>query len=380
MTDIAFYTPQLSTGGVGKMRVRLANEMHRRGLDVDLLVSDPESPYRAELDVGVRVIRLRSTHPLTSLPALVRYLARTRPKVVVTDRLRLSRGLQRAQILAGRSTRLYTSVHVSMRGRRDRPGSRGYRRMQRDYLRHAGVIAVSNGLADELVDWLNLPRELVSVVYNPVVTPDIDRLADEPVDHPFFHAPAPPVLLSAGRMTEQKDFPTLLRAFALLRTRRPCRLVLLGEGKEKASLERLIDELDIAADVSLPGFTRNPYAFMRRSDVFVLSSRWEGFGNVLAESLAVGLPVVATDCPHGPREILLDGRLGPLVPPADPIALADAIGKILLAPPDPADLRDAGRRYTVQAACDGYLRATGLFGTPPDVQDRSSGRRPGSEG
>jgi glycosyltransferase involved in cell wall biosynthesis len=166
------------------------------------------------------------------------------------------------------------------------------------------VVAVSQGVADELVHYVRIPAEKVRVIYNPIVTPELFRKAEEPLEHPWFREGEPPVILGVGRLTKQKDFPTLIRAFALVRQQRPARLMILGEGEERPQLEALVKELGIAEDVSLPGFVQNPYPYMKKAAVFVLSSRWEGLPTVLIEAAALDVPVISTNCPSGPAEIL----------------------------------------------------------------------------
>jgi glycosyltransferase involved in cell wall biosynthesis len=164
-----------------------------------------------------------------------------------------------------------------------------------------------------------------------------------------------PVIVGAGRLQQQKDFPTLIRAFAQLNRARPCRLLLLGDGRERSVLEALIAQLGIGTDVQLPGFQHNPYPFLARADLFVLSSAWEGSPNVLTEALALGTPVVATDCPSGPREVLDDGRFGRLVPVGDADALLHAMADTLDAPLPARTLGAAVVEYVVDASAQRYL-------------------------
>jgi glycosyltransferase involved in cell wall biosynthesis len=162
------------------------------------------------------------------------------------------------------------------------------------------------------------------------------------------------VVLGVGRLTAQKDFPSLIRAFAKVRAQKPCRLVILGEGELRGELEALVASLDLSADVALPGFTDNPFAWMRQSSLFVLSSAWEGFGNVLVEAMACGTPVVSTNCPSGPAEILENGRWGRLVPVGDVDALADAM-LATLAETTHADVATRAQDFGVEQAVAGYL-------------------------
>jgi glycosyltransferase involved in cell wall biosynthesis len=203
-----------------------------------------------------------------------------------------------------------------------------------------------------------VPRDRVETIYNPVVTPDLESLARAAVDHPWFAGDGPPILLGAGRFVAQKDFSTLVKAFARVRAVGPARLMILGRSKRPARARRLralAEHLGVAADVALPGFAANPFAYMARASAFVLSSRWEGLPGVLIEAMACGCPVVSTDCPSGPREILAGGSYGPLVPVGDAAALAEAILRVLALPPDRARLRTRAAEFSVEQAVDRYL-------------------------
>jgi glycosyltransferase involved in cell wall biosynthesis len=217
------------------------------------------------------------------------------------------------------------------------------------------LICVSEGVAEDTRRLAGLPAERTPVIRNPVVGPELPELAAQAPDHPWLAPGAPPVVLGIGRLTRQKDFATLLRAFARVRGEREVRLLILGDGGLRGELEALAPELGIARDVELPGFQKNPYAFLARAGVFVLSSIWEGSPNALAEALALGVPAVATDCPSGPREILQDGRVAPLVPMESPEALASAIIQMLEAPPPPEALQAAVAEYTVERSVARYL-------------------------
>ena len=198
------------------------------------------------------------------------------------------------------------------------------------------------------------------MVYNPVVTEEMERKAREPVEHLWIGGAGPPVFLAAGRLDEQKDFPTLLAAFARLLAWRPARLIVLGKGKQKPYLLSLARRLGVAEHVDFPGFVNNPYAFMARASMFVLCSRSEALSGVLIEAMACGCPVVSTDCPHGPREILEDGKHGPLVPVGDAEALAAAMARTLDAPPRPEALRKRASFFNVEHGIDRYEEL--LFG------------------
>jgi len=232
--------------------------------------------------------------------------------------------------------------------------------VQRYFPRNDGIIAVSHGVAEDTAKLINWPVERIHVAPNPVVTPELRKLAGAPLDHPWFAPGEPPVILGVGRLYPIKNFPILMRAFAKVRAQRPCRLVILGEGDLRGELENLAATLGIVADVQLPGFVSNPYTYMAHASLFVLSSMLEGSPNALTEALAVGTPVVAADCPSGPREILEGGKYGPLVPVGDVDALAAAMTATLANPPDQTLLQTAAERYTLEASASAYIRALGL--------------------
>jgi glycosyltransferase involved in cell wall biosynthesis len=230
------------------------------------------------------------------------------------------------------------------------------------YRQADGIVAVSDGVADDLARQSGLPRARIATVYNPVITPEIAALAGQPVAHRWFLPGAPPVILGVGSLSARKDFPTLLRAFAKLRKERDCRLVILGQAasskktqEQRAELTALAASLGVADDVDLPGFVANPFAYMARASVFVLSSAFEGLPGALIQAMACGCPVVSTDCPSGPAEILDNGRFGALVPVGDDGAMAAAIAATLERPVAAATLQARAAMFSVDRAVDRYL-------------------------
>ncbi len=363
--DLSVFVAGLAHGGVGKMRVHLINEFARRGLRVDLLLADMDSPYLQKVDPAVRVIDVGTSHALFGIPRLAYYLLRERPHVMLTQRVRVNVLALRAKRLVNSQTRIFvtanTNITRQLESAKPKKRQKQLALIRRYYPHNTGIIAISRGVGDDLAKILGWPSERITTAPNPVVTPELYRLAKAPPEHPWFHDDGPPVILGVGRLEPQKDFTTLLEAFALLRQRHPCRLMILGEGKLRRELTELAKRLNIQDSLRMPGFVTNPYPYMAHASLFTLSSAWEGFGNVLAEALALGTPVVATDCPNGPSEILEQGRYGPLVPMKNPEALAEAMEKTLASPPDRNLLREAAqRRYTVERSADAYLEAMGL--------------------
>lgn len=351
-------------GGVERMVLNLVEGLAADGRAVDLLAIRADSAHLGDLPPGVRLLDLGVRHSGLAVLPLARYLRRERPVALLAAKDRAIRAAVSARWLAGWRGRLVgrlgTNLSAALEGRS--AATRWLRTlpMRRLYGGVDRIVAVSEGVAEDTRRITGLPAARIGVVRNPVVTPRLAGLAAAPCPHPWLESTGVPVILGAGRLTEQKDFATLLRAFARVRAERPVRLVILGEGRKRAMLERLADQLGVRGDLALPGFTPNPYAWMSRASLFVLSSAWEGSPNVLTEALALGIPAVSTDCPSGPRELLAGGRFGPLVPVGDHVALAAAMLATLDAPLPADRLREAVSDYTVEAACRGYLDALGL--------------------
>ncbi len=231
--------------------------------------------------------------------------------------------------------------------------------LQKVYPQADRIIAVSQGVADDISSYIGLTRERITTIYNPMRTEHIHAQSILPVSHPWFNEVRGkiPIILAVGRLVPAKDFPTLLKAFAKVRSQRPARLMILGEGRERPALVQMASELSFATDFSLPGFADNPYAFMAKASVFVLSSRLEGLPNALIEALACGCPVVSTNCRSGPQEILENGAFGPLVPVGDDQALAEAILQTLEHPPPVDRLQARAAEFDIQTIAQQYLQA-----------------------
>ena len=280
--------------------------------------------------------------------ATASYLDRERPDALLAMDTRAVCAGTMAACLASHRPRIVAGLHNALKRLQDIWMARA------SYVYADAAFGVSSGVAADLRRLPGMARERVHTVYNPVVAEDVDRKAREPVDHPWIGGDGPPVILAVGRLSAQKGFSTLLAAFARLLTRRPARLVVLGEGKRRPQLLSLARRLGVAEHVDFPGFVDNPYAFMARASLFVLSSRYEGLANVLIEAMACGCPVVSTDCPHGPREVLEDGKHGPLAPVGDAEALAAAMARTLDAPPRPEALRERASFFNAARAIDRY--------------------------
>jgi glycosyltransferase involved in cell wall biosynthesis len=372
--SVAVYLPSLEGGGAERVALNLAIALFQQGFQVDLVVQNAIGPYLAQVPAGLGLVDLQVSGPRSNLQSLARYLKRRRPDVLlaILDNWNVA-GL--AKRLAGVPTRIIASAHnLPSIDLNLGPNWKSRIKLGLMRLAYGGVddfVAVSQGVAAEVETILGLPKARIRVIYNPLVTPALAALAQAPLTdsrsqtsgHPWlaadldpdFDLKLPPVILGVGRLTAQKDFPTLIRAFALVRQQRPARLMILGEGPLRPELTALIESLGLGDEVDLVGFQDNPYAYLARSAVFAFSSAWEGFGNVIVEALAVGTPVVSTDCRSGPAEILgHNGEYGRLVPVGDAPALAAAILAVLAAPPDPGPGQRRSADFTIAAIVAQY--------------------------
>lgn len=347
------------------MFVNLARGFVDFGQKVDFVMSEAKGPFISWLPAQVRVVELGTSHFLKILPGLVRYLRQERPAILLSGK-RCDREAVRGRKLAGVPTRVILRVGTTVSQRAPTrtflTAWKSYRAMRTLYPQADALIAVSKGVAEDVASITRIPLGTIHVLPNPVVTPELAALAQSPIDHPWLVTKGPPVILGVGGLRRQKDFPTLIRAFALVRETRPVRLVILGKGRKTPAFERLAEKLGVRQDVSFPGFVDNPYAYMARAGLLVLSSAWEGSPNVLVEALAVGTPVVSTDCRSGPRDILQDGRYGPLVPVGDAGAMAEAILQTLDNPLPKHTLRVAATPYAVHASTRRYLEVFDRIG------------------
>lgn len=334
------------------------------GQPVDLVLLRVTSPHLARLPREVEQIRLGTRHSALAAPALARYLRARRPAALLAAKDRAGRAAALARLMARTDTRLVmrlgTQLSAALAGKTALEHWLRYTPIRLIYPLIDQIVAVSEGVAEDTRRIARLPASRISVIRNPVITPELEQQAAEPCPHPWLDIGQPPVILGAGRLERQKDFPTLIRAFAHLPRQPECRLLILGEGGARPSLEALIETLGLRERVALPGFQHNPYAWLARARLFVLSSAWEGSPNVLTEALALGVPVVSTDCPSGPSELLDGGRFGPLVPVGDVPALAEAMARTLARPLPAATLRMAVSEYEQARSARRYLEVLGL--------------------
>lgn len=363
---ISLFIPNLDGGGAERVMLHLAEGFAARGFAVDLVVAQAEGAYLSKIPETVRLVNLDAKSPvlLFKTLALKQYLQQEHPAFLLST-LDIFSSATWAKRLAGVSTRVVMCVQTNLSQQfQDRHAmlmqKLKWAVVKRFYPWADAIVTASEGVARDLEQNAKISMEQMTVIYNPVVTPDFTQKAQETVAHPWFEEGQPPVLLGVGRIVKQKSFATLIRAFALVRQHCPARLMILGdidarEPQVKPELESLINEFGLQDDVLFLGFVENPYAYMARANVFVLSSIYEGFGNVVAEAIAAGTPVVSTDCESGPAEILNKGQYGELVPVGNHEAMANAIVTTLGQPTDAQVLQARSQAFTIDCIVRQYL-------------------------
>ncbi len=387
---LAILVRALDGGGMQRNTMRLAGAFAARGHAVDVLAADVSGPMRRDIEsvarlvalaggrhVAGRLLALRAgwreraeLRPLllgggpgilAHLPALVAYLRRTGPAALLALGTQCNLAALWARRLAGTPTRVVVSerntlslvvANTRRRFRRAYPAL-----IARTYPEADGIVAVSRAVAHDLARTGNLAADTIRTIPNPVPEPgggDTDPAGRAPA-HPWLAPGEPPLILGVGRLNWQKDFQTLLEAFARLRRERSARLAILGEGEERLRLEARARDLGIAGDLLMPGFVDDPQAWMARARLLALTSTQEGFGNVIVEALASGCPVVASDIPGGPREILDGGRYGGLAPAGDAGAFAEAMLEVMDDPPARSLLTGRAEAYALGPIAERYL-------------------------
>ncbi|WAL58387.1 glycosyltransferase [Thermocoleostomius sinensis] len=364
---IAIFQPPMHGNGLDRVVLNLAKAFVEFGFCVDLVT--PEiSKYQKQATQGypsqirnIRLLDVSITKPifLEKVIKLSQYLKEVRPDILLANNDYVGVA-NLAKSISNSPTKLVHGVHINVSQYFSKlSGIRATIRpflLKHSYCKADGIIAVSQGVAKDLAQLINIPTEKIQVIYNPVVTPDLLLKANESLEHLWFAPSEPPVILGAGRLFHQKDFVTLIKAFAKVRQKQNCRLIIIGEWSPyKFELDTLINELNLGDDVDFPGYVHNPYAYMAHASLFVMSSKYEGFGNVLVEAMAVGTPVVSTDCESGPAEILDQGRYGKLVPVGDSDALASAILKTIEHSIDAKILQERAQKFSQEKIARQYL-------------------------
>lgn len=349
--------PDLNAGGAERVCVNLANALAARGYRVDMVVMRRSGELLSALSPQVRVVSLDASRVRNALWPLLRYLRSAQPAALLANMWPLTVMAVLARRLSGVRTRIVVAEHNTWSRSEllSRPtvGWQVRTSMHHVFPHADGIVAVSQGAADDLAQFAQIERQSIQVIYNPVVGALPDRATVECGPAEWWQG-GHKRLLAVGTLKPIKAYDTLIDAFAKLRAHADARLLILGEGGERAALEAQVKRLDLQGQVFMPGFVKDPGPYYQRADLHVLSSTGEGLPTVMIEALAAGVPVVSTDCPSGPREILADGRFGQLVPVGDAAALADAMAQSLASEHDHDSLKRRAQDFSIDKAVDQY--------------------------
>lgn len=364
---LCFLVRGLDGGGAQRDAILLANELQAGGIDTAILTLQSHGPLKALIRDDVPVIDLgegRKKRLAFAGPALYRLLSRGKPRGVVSAEAAPNALLaltSRAIPAASRPGIILREAASPVQARLNDPywqNRLAYRLAPRLYPMADLILTLTEGARTDLINAFSVPAgKIVNLGTNAVITPAIRAEIDQ-----SRRDPQPGHIFSVGRLSPEKGFVTLIEAFAQLRRTRPATLTIIGEGSERKTLETRISELGISEDVKLPGHHPHPIEALSQASLFVCSSTHEGLGNAIIEAMACGVAIVATDAPHGPREILLGGRLGPLVPVGDAAALAAAMADVLDGQTDTAALRERALQFSVEKAARAFEDALGQKG------------------
>ena len=361
--SLTIFIPSLMGGGAEKVIVNIANGLTSRGVKVDLVLVNAVGPYLQDLDINIKIIDLNVKRLSLSLIPLIKYLRSAKPQIVFSALTSANIIMLLARILSRQSFKLTISERaVSSAALNDNKLKRvkiSSFLMKFLYPHADSIIAVAKGVAEDLINNFGIPPNMIKVIYNPVVTDKLKLLSKEKLTHNWFVGSDVPVITAMGRLTSQKNFKLLLYAFAEVLKFKNARLVILGSGEQDKELIALSKDLKIETNFLLPGFVNNPYSWLKNSSLFVLSSDYEGLPGSLIQAMACGTPVVSTNCPSGPDEILEGGKWGRLVPVGDVSALASAILGTL-ADKNVPDVKSRANFFNFEKGVDSYQKALGL--------------------
>lgn len=352
----------MNGGGAQRIMLTLANSLAKKGLNVDLVLNRAEGPYMQEISERVNIITLGTSRAITSIIPLAYYIRNNKPDAILSAMNYINVITVLAKFLSFTNSKVVLSEHAYLSASLSQINKPIFNKIFKCFMsltyRHAdGIVAVSNSVADDLSKQLGIKRKKINTIYNPIVISDIVKKKDEVIENSWLLSKSVKTIIGVGRLSNEKNFSMLIKAFSLVQNKVDCKLIILGQGELETELKDLVKQLGLDNKVLFPGFSNNPYAWMTKADLFVLSSNHEGFGNVLVEAMACGTPIISTDCPGGPNEILEGGIWGDLVPVGDVKSLSDAIIRALSHPrcKSSSDLQNRASLFNVENAVNNYL-------------------------
>ncbi|WP_170007318.1 glycosyltransferase [Bacillus fonticola] len=329
---VAFYLPTLNGGGAERVVVNVLNNLaNEDNIEFLMVLNKKEGVFVNQLSSKIPIYELKTKRMRDSIPALLKFLKEEKPDLLISGMSHVNLITIIANRISKNKTKIIVTEHANLSSVNKKSKKNTLFNiiklilMKKLYPKTERIISVSKGVQDDLRKYIKLDNEQMKVIYNPVISNTLYVKAAEQVNHSWYENKKNPIIIGIGRLTRQKDFENLIQAFSILKSRVDSRLIILGEGKDREKLEKLIKDLGLEEYVDLHGFEENPYKFLRNADMFVLSSKYEGLPTVLIEALALKCNIVSTDCPSGPNEILRDGEFGRLVPIENSELLAEAM-------------------------------------------------------
>lgn len=355
INKISLFITNLTIGGAERVAVNLSKGLTKFGYDVEIVLVNNEGEFLSEIPESVNLVELDADRLRSAVIPLYRYIHTKNPDVIISFMTGPNIIAILSNILSMKKSRVIATEHntqtmksgLSMK--MDMYLGRGL------YKLSDGIIGVSVGVAENVSNWANIPKKEIEVIHNPVIEKNLLEREFSTPPHEWYNEKDIPTIVSAGRHVEQKNFQTLIRAFDKVLSEREARLVLIGEGEKTEEYEDLVKDLGIQDHVCMPGFVDNLYEYLFYSDVFVLSSAWEGLSMVLIEAMACRTPVVSTDCPYGPAEVLRNGIYGSLVPVDSYEELGNEILETLENPSKEEQLTNRASDFSIEAITQEYV-------------------------
>ncbi|BCR05797.1 glycosyl transferase [Desulfuromonas versatilis] len=335
---ISIFLPSLYGGGAERVMVNLANGLIELGYQVDVVLAKKDGKFFNLLNSKIEIIDLRSKRTFLCLFGLIKYLKKDKPTALISGLDHANIICILAQKISRAGCRSIITLHANFQPTYDDETINNIVKIkQKAFDCFIGlifpfannIIAVSEGVKEFYQNKYKLPKNKMKVIYNPVIDNSLKEKAKEPLDHPWFSQEHTPIILCVGRLSAQKNFKDAIYAFCEVRKHIKAKLVFLGEGEERLSLEEIIGKCGYKEDIEMLGFVSNPYKYLSRSSVFLLSSLFEGLPTVIIEALSLGIPVVSTDCPSGPSEIIGQNKYCRIVPVGDIHGLANGILEVI---------------------------------------------------
>ncbi|MCY4732133.1 glycosyltransferase [Natronomonas gomsonensis] len=356
MSDlISLFIGRLNIGGAERVAVNLSKGLSNRNYDVEIILLKKEGELLDDIPSDVSITSLEVSRARLAFKPLIKYLFNNRPETIISFMTQANIITAVSNKLAGSPATTILTEHTTLSKKHSITTKRDRLLGKYTYRLSDHIVGVSNGVANDVAQWSNISEDGIETIYNPTIPESFLNKNYNMPDHPWFRDNNTSVILSAGRHVPQKEYSTLIKSFSRLVTDHNVRLILLGDGRLTDDYKNLVKSLGIEDYVLMPGFIKDPYDYMSHADVFVVSSKLEGLSLVIIEALGTGTPVVSTDCPHGPREILDNGKYGKLVPIGDDKEMATEIVNVLNSSTDPEFLKSRASDFTIEAIVKKYV-------------------------